>query len=82
MCICGVDDTGESDSEPAFVIVNSWGPRWISGPKPRFWVPDGAFLARASVVASMIRGGGTFAYSNVVGFPPQNLPDYGSDTYL
>ncbi len=80
MCIGGCDDTG---SEPGFLVINSWGETWISGPMPKWGpIPKGSFMAHADVIARMIRGGGTFAFSAFDGFPPQKLPNYGTNDYL
>jgi hypothetical protein len=80
MCIAGCDDTG---SEPAFLVINSWGETWIKGPMPQWGpIPKGSFMAKADVIGRMLRGGGTFAYSNFDGFPPQRLPNYGTADYL
>ena len=36
----------------------------------------------ADVAAGMLRVNGAYAFSSFNGFPPQELPDYGFDTYL
>jgi len=59
---------------PGFIILNSWGKKWVSGPKgldPD--MPDGAFLADFDVVDRMLRGGDSYAYSDLVGFPRKQL---------
>lgn len=72
----GCDDR---NNEMDFILLNSWG-AWNSGGHPDFGqLPTGGWLAHAEVIAKMIRGGGTFAYSNFDGFPVQNLPDYGNE---
>lgn len=75
LTIIGCDDReGNMD----FVMANSWG-AWNSGGQPAdFKLPVGGWLAKAEVIARMIRGGGTFAFSGFDGFPLQKLPDYGS----
>jgi hypothetical protein len=73
------DDTG---NEPAFLVQNSWG-KFNSGGHPEWGpIPDGSFLIHADVAAGMLRGNGAYAFSSFNGFPPQELPDYGFDTYL
>ena len=73
------DDTGK---EPAFLVQNSWG-KWNGGGHPEWGpIPDGSFLIHADVAAGMLRGNGAYAFSSFNGFPPQELPDYGFDTYL
>ena len=79
MCWTACDDTG---SEPAFLVQNSCG-KWNSGGHPEWGpIPDGSFLIHADVAAGMLRGNGAYAYSNVDGFPPQKLPNYGFESYL
>jgi len=70
------------NEEGDIIICNSWGTSWISGPKPEYGIPDGAFLAHAEVVNKMVRSDGSYAFSNVDGFPPQDLPDYGVEEFL
>lgn len=73
------DDTGK---EPAFLVQNSWG-KFNSGGHPEWGpIPDGSFLIHADVAAGMLRGNGAYAFSSFNGFPPQELPDYGFDSYL
>ena len=73
------DDTG---NEPAFLVQNSWG-KFNSGGHPEWGpIPDGSFLIHADVAAGMLRGNGAYAFSSFNGFPPQELPDYGFDSYL
>ena len=57
---------------PGFLIVNSWGHNWNSGPKYKDQ-PDGSFYAEPSVVASMLRGNDSFALSGETGFPAKKL---------
>lgn len=82
MCCSGVDDTEATRRKAGsriFCIQNSWG-KWNDGPK-HLGQPDGSFWILEKVFAGMIDAGGTFAFSNVDGFPPQKLPDAGF-TYL
>ena len=64
-----------------FLIWNSWGDNWCSGP---YWedMPFGSFWADYNVVDGMLSRGDSFAYSELDGFPARNLPDYGSKEYL
>jgi hypothetical protein len=79
LSLIGMDDR-ENQSDG--IITNSWGPDWISGPKPDFGIPNGAFLVHAETLESMIRSDGSFSFSSVLGFPPLKLPDYGTEEYL
>jgi hypothetical protein len=72
MAALGVDDAFK---RPGLLILNSWGPSWVSGPK-RHNQPDGSFWAEAATVDRMLRGGDSFAYSGYVGFPKQDIPDF------
>ena len=73
------DDTG---SEPAFLVQNSWG-KWNDGGHPSWGpIPDGSFLIKADIADRMLRSDGSFAFSAINGFPAQDLPDYGTGTYL
>ncbi len=75
----GCDDSG---SEIGFLIQNSWG-AWNAGGHPEWGpIPDGSFLIHADVAERMIKAGSSFAYSSIVGFPPTELPCYGSSEYL
>lgn len=59
---------------PGFIILNSWGRKWVNGPKglaPD--MPDGAFIADWDVVDRMLRGGDSYAYSDLIGFPRKKL---------
>ncbi len=77
MCWGCCDDT---NGEPTFLVLNSWGKGWNSGGSPKWGdIPDGSFMIHADVAESMINQGGTFAVSNFNGFPLQKLPDYGFD---
>ena len=80
MTLGACDDTKNTCD---FLVINSWGENWISGPMPAWGpIPKGSFMAKSDVIARMIKGGGTFAYSSFDGFPPQNLPNYGTSDYL
>lgn len=73
------DDTG---NEPLFLVQNSWG-KWNDGGHPEWGpIPDGSFLIRAADAEGMLKQNGSYAFSNVNGFPPQKLPDYGFVDYL
>lgn len=56
-------------SRPGFLIVNSWGPNWIKGPKGSYPdIPEGSFWAESSVVDRMLKQEDSFAVSGVGGF--------------
>jgi hypothetical protein len=68
MLIAGVDDT----KRPGGLIINSWGPDWISGPT-RLNQPAGSFWADASVIDRAVKQGDSAAISCYQGYPIQDL---------
>jgi hypothetical protein len=58
---------------PGLLCLNSWGPRWISGPKWPEDQPDGSFWVDEAVVERMLRGRDSYAVSTIVGFPARKL---------
>jgi hypothetical protein len=72
------------DSRPGdcrFCIQNSWGWNAHSGPKVHDQ-PEGSFWISQSTAQRMIAQGGTYAVSNVVGFPKRTLKDWGGREIL
>ena len=65
---------------PGLLCLNSWGPRWISGPKYPADQPDGSFWVDAKVADRMLAGRDSFAVSGVDGFPRRQL-DHGDWVY-
>lgn len=57
---------------PGALCMNSWGPDWISGPK---WgdQPEGSFWIDEKVCDGMLREQDSFAISNFVGYPEQDV---------
>lgn len=73
MFICAVDDEYK---RPGVLIMNSWGPNWVSGPK-RLNQPDGSFWCDAEVLErNILRGQDSWAISGFQGYPSQKL-DWG-----
>lgn len=70
MCGLDVDDT----TRPGILIMNSWGPHWVDGPK-RHGQPDGSFWVDAHVIDRMCSQGDSYAISGFIGFP-SNPIDY------
>jgi hypothetical protein len=58
---------------PGLLCLNSWGPRWIGGPKWPSDQPDGSFWVDARVADRMLSGRDSFAISGYRGFPLRNL---------
>lgn len=75
----GADDTHSDGCR--FCVQNSWGYNWVSGPKVHDQ-PEGSFWISQSVAQQMIAAGGTYAVSNVVGFPRRQLKDWGAKEIL
>lgn len=73
------DDTRTGDCR--FCVQNSWGYTWVSGPKAHDQ-PEGSFWISQSVAQRMIDYGGTYAVSNVEGFPKRQLKDWGAKEVL
>lgn len=73
------DDTRPGDCR--FCVQNSWGWNWVSGPKI-YDQPEGSFWIDQRTAQRMISQGGTYAVSNVVGFPKRTLTDWGSKEIL
>jgi hypothetical protein len=69
MCFIGV----RYEPKPGLLCLNSWGPRWIEGPKWPEDQPDGSFWVDADVATRMLRGEDSFAVSGYEGFPYRDL---------
>jgi len=79
--LAGYDDrpkTHEKYGQALVLWINSWGAKWISGPRKvlnsTLEIPHGSYWALADTIdrASCI------ALSSVAGWPRRKLPDYGS----
>lgn len=70
MLLCGYDDT---TSRSGGLILNSWGPDWVTGPK-RLEQPDGSFWADASVIDKMLRQEDSYAIRSLVGWDAGGTP--------
>lgn len=73
MSIIGMDDTKQRHSECLFLIQNSWGPHWITGPKFPEDQPEGSFWITATILHGMIRDGESWVFSGTKGFPSKDL---------
>lgn len=73
------DDTRPGDCR--FCVQNSWGWAWIRGPKVHDQ-PEGSFWITQDVAKRIIDHGGTWAVSNVDGFPRRQLKDWGAKEVL
>jgi hypothetical protein len=67
--------------ECAFLDNNSWG-NYVSGGHPEWGpLPMSSFLIHEEHAAGMLRQRGAWAFSNVNGWPAQELPNYGTHDY-
>lgn len=73
------DDTRPGDCR--FAPQNSWGWNAHTGPKVHDQ-PEGSFWIDQRTAQRMIDQGGTYAVSNVVGFPKRTLKDWGAREIL
>ena len=78
MCVCAVDSAASTIRKHRgrlFLILNSWGYHWISGPK-RHNQPGGSFWVTERTMKGMIGANGTFAFGDTLGFPRKDLPNH------
>lgn len=74
--IIGYDDTKQIANETYFVLANSWG-LWNSGGHPPWGtLPIGCWLCKASDLRRRLAGRGSYAFSDVNGFPGKKLPSH------
>lgn len=76
----GADDTHGEDG-CRFCVQQSWGWEWAQGPLVHDQ-PPGSFWISQKTAQYMISQGGTYAVSNVVGFPKRRLRDWGAERIL
>ncbi len=72
MVILGIDDNYK---RPGGLIVNSWGPNWVSGPT-RHEQPAGSFWADASAIDRAVKQGDSIVLSGYSGYPQVNIDNY------
>jgi hypothetical protein len=60
---------GYRSDRAGFLVWNSWGSKWVAGPKGKFDdIPDGSFWVDATVVERMLRQKDSYALANADGF--------------
>ena len=65
---------GYRADRPGFLILNSWGPGWVTGPKGKFDdIPDGSFWAAETDVRRMLSEQDSYAVANADGFKKRKL---------
>jgi hypothetical protein len=73
MCFVAVRYQKNGSPSDALLCLNSWGPRWISGPKWPDDMPEGSFWVTRSVVERMLGAKDSFAVGSVAGFGWRDL---------
>lgn len=74
MCFVAVRYKANGSPDDALLCLNSWGPRWISGPKWPADMPDGSFWVRRATVERMLGNQpDSFAVGSVSGFGWRDL---------
>lgn len=69
-CMCFI---GVRYDRAGLLCLNSWGPKWIDGPKWPEDQPDGSFWVDRATAERMLRGEDSFAVSGYEGFPWRDL---------
>jgi hypothetical protein len=65
---------GYREDIKSFLIVNSWGSKWVNGPKGKYDdIPDGSFWAEWNTVDRMLKQRDSYAISGVNGFKKTKL---------
>jgi len=67
--VIGVRD----DNRKGFLFTNSWGSDWISGPKGKYDIPNGAYWVDWNTANGMFGEGDCVVFSDAVGFPARQL---------
>lgn len=72
-CMCAIAYRADKN---AFLIDNSWGPNWVTGPKYPDDQPDGSFWITWEDMERIAKQGDSYLVSAVKGFPRKKLnPD-------
>lgn len=69
MAIIGVSDEGRKGA----LLLNSWGPNWISGPTRFGSEPQGSFWADADAIDEIVDQGDSYAIRMFVGYPKYQI---------
>lgn len=64
-----------NEGRKGYLILNSWGKSWVSGPRYKD-MPEGSFYCEPVVMARILRAGDSWALSNAEGFKPGFLPSW------
>ena len=61
-------------TRPGFLIVNSWGPNWVQGPKGKYDdIPEGSFWADESAIQVILAQEDSYAVASVTGFKKNKI---------
>ncbi len=78
MCFVAVRYAKNGSPDDALLCLNSWGPRWISGPKWPDDMPEGSFWVRRTTVERMLGSQpDSYAVGSVAGFGWRDLDNGG-----
>ena len=65
---------GRRTDKPGYLILNSWGSNWVTGPKGQFEdIPDGSFWARPADVTRILSQQDSWAVANSEGFRKRQI---------
>jgi hypothetical protein len=73
MVVIGVRFADGPGKKDGCLILNSWGPNWVAGPKWPADQPDGSFWCTRANIEAILRQGDSFAIGGVTGFPWRKL---------
>ena len=82
LTIIGYDDTRTLDNDTLWIMANSWGPWNRGGHPPWGRLPVGCWLSRNRPIEKRLKQNGSYAYSNIDGFEPRQLPDMGATGHV
>lgn len=77
MCVVGVRYAKNGSSRDGALIANSWGTRWVSGPRWPADMPEGSFWASRADIEAILRQGDSYVVGGVHGFAARDL-DHGA----
>lgn len=73
MLVCGIRFSDGPGKRDGCLILNSWGERWVTGPRWPEDQPEGSFWCSRADIESILRQGDSFAIGSVSGFPWRKL---------
>jgi hypothetical protein len=73
MVVIGVRFADGPGKKDGCLVLNSWGPNWVAGPKWPADQPDGSFWCTRANIEAILRQGDSFAIGGVTGFPWRKL---------